>query len=224
MNPRPSPPAAALDLTSVVRDGGVLALAGGSIALALLQVRGTWTDAFERSNTLPHGQRGVFLAALAVGVSVGATVAMVLSMLGASSRVQSRVRVPSLSRVARLLAPFMLSAFVPGLLREGAWTDPLKLCVSMAGFVLLFERLCRLHFETYDPRRASSVLDDGRTAMPRRSPVAWIAARLRRLAGRRGLRWAAALRPHTGAIVVGLAAAAYIAYASFFTLRNHARF
>src|SRR3954462_200938 len=111
MNPRPSPPAAALDLASVVRDGGVLALAGGSIALALLQVRGTWTEAFALSNTLPHGQRGVFLAALAGGVCVGVAAAMVLSMLGSSSRVRSRVRVPSLSRVARLTAPLMLSAF-----------------------------------------------------------------------------------------------------------------
>src|SRR4051794_10688586 len=124
MKPRPAAPESALDLGSVARDGGVLALAGGSPGPARGEGGGQWTEGFARANTLPRGARGVMLAVLAAGLCAGAAVTMVLAMLGASSSSATRVRVPALARVARLAAPFMLSAFVPGLLTPGAWTDP----------------------------------------------------------------------------------------------------
>ena len=224
MKPRPPAPESALGLGSVVRDGGVLALAGGSLGLAIVQVVGQWTEGFARSNVLPRGARGVMLAVLAAGVCAGAAVAMVLAMLGASSPSvpATKLRVPALSRVARLAAPFMLSAFVPGLLTPGAWTDPVKLGVFMAGFVLLFERLCRLHFEAYGEGAGPEALH---WASPALRAQRWMAERLRRVPGRLGARLAAAVPlPRVATLVVLLAAAGYIAYTSFFALRNHARF
>src|SRR4051794_41836224 len=136
MNPRPSPPPAALDLASVVRDGGILALAGGSIALALLQVKGTWTEAFARSNTLPHGQRGVFLAALAVGVCAGVAVAVGLSMLGASSR-RARGGGAAPFRGGRGPSPPVLRALRPGPLRGGGPARPPQPWRCVGGVVLV---------------------------------------------------------------------------------------
>ncbi|HEY4187287.1 MAG TPA: DUF2079 domain-containing protein [Polyangia bacterium] len=196
MNPRPQAPASVVDLAELARSGGLLVLAGGSVALALAQLRGRWVDAFTRANQLPHGQRGVLLAALAAGIALGAVVVMALCALDAR-----RGGTPRLPRVSRLAAPLVLAAFAPGLLRPDAWTDPVMLAVLIAGFILLFERLCRLHFEAYDEEPANP------------HPLQALAGRL-----------PAVVRRYWPALVAGAAAAGYITYTSFFALRNHAGF
>ena len=205
MNPRPRAPASVVDLSELARSGGLLALAGGSTALALQQLHGKWVDGFARANTLPRGFRNVLLVSLAIGVLVGLGAALLLWLGG-----RDRPGTPRLSRAARLSAPLLLAAFVPGLLRPEAWTDPVMLAILIAAFLLLLERLFRIHFEAY--------------AAPE-GP-----ARFSRLG-----RWRALLRARLDALPAGvrrygppafatLLAAGYISYVSFFALRNHADF
>ena len=205
MKPRPNAPPFVVDLAELARSGGILVLAGGSVALGLVQARGRWVDAFARSNVLPPHQRGVLLATLAVGVVLGVAATILLlafdfGWLGAH-RLTGGHR---LWRVSRLAAPLLLAAFVPGLMRPDAWFDPMTLAVLIAAFILLFERLCRLHFEAYrtTPRRLEpGTAVDG---FPARLPAGVLRF------------WPQAL--------IGLGAAGYIGYTSFFALRNHAGF
>ena len=209
MKPRPHAPASVVDLAELARSGGLLALAGGSVALALQQVRGKWVDAFARANTLPRGHRNVLLVSLLLGVTLGLGVTLLLWLGG-----RDRPGTPRLSRTARLAAPLVLAAFVPGLLRPDAWTEPVTLAVMIAAFILMLERLIRIHFEAYEPQ-------------PGDQPGA---ARFSRLG-----RWSAALRARYEAlpagvrrrgpaVLVALLSAGYITYISFFALRNHADF
>jgi len=208
MNPRPRAPASVVDLSELARSGGTLALAGGSLALALLQVRGRWVDAFARANTLPKGLRNVLLIALAIGVAGGLAATLVL---WATER--NGAGTPRLARVARLAAPLVLAAFVPGLLRPDAWTDPVTLAIMIAAFLLMLERLFRIHFDAY----AST---GGRSGLERFSRLGrWRAALLVRVQ-----RLPAGVRRFGPAAFVALLAAAYISYIAFYALRNHADF
>lgn len=215
MKPRPEAPPWVVDLAELARAGGILVLAAGSAALCLEQARGRWVDGFARANVLPAHVRGVMLTALAVGVALGIAATIALVAFDGS-----RPGAHLLWRVSRLAAPLSLAAFVPGLMRPDAWTDPMMLAVLIAGFILLFERLCRMHFEAYRIPPGSPGLTVVGTEGPRASAAApWILP-LRSAASRLpiGLRrfW-----PH---VLVGIAAAGYIAYTSFFALRNHAGF
>lgn len=202
MKPRPEAPASVLDVTEFARAAGVLALVGGSLGLGVELLRGRWVDGFVRANTLPHGQRQYLLIALAVGVALGLGVAVALAALEARGDRPARLR-----RIAWLSAPLVLFGLVPGLLRSAAWPDPLTLCLLIAAFVLLFERLCRLHFAAYRPVGHGA-----------RAPGRWARAQAR------ARRLPPVIVRYWPAIVVGLAAGGYILYMSFFTVRNHLRF
>ena len=203
MRPRPEAPASVLDLTEFARAAGLLALVGGSIGLGLEQLRGRWVAGFVRGNFLPTGQRHLMLIALAIGVVVGLGVAVALAALEVQGKRPARLR-----RVSWLAAPLVLFGLVPGLLRSDAWPDPLTLCLLIAAFLLLFERLCRLHFAAYQS-------DCG---------PGWICRRMAVFRARLSPRLLTGVRRYWPVVVIGLAAGGYILYMSFFTLRNHYRF
>ena len=209
MRPRPRAPASVVDLAELARSGGLLALAGGSVGLAVQQARGRWVDAFARANTLPKGFRERLLAALAVGVLAGLAATLILWWTG-----RSRPGTPRLSRVARLAAPLVLAAFAPGLLRPDAWTDPLTLAVLIAAFILLLERLFRIHFEAWAPAPGGAPGAERFSSWGRWSAA--LRVRFERLP--------AGLRRLGPPALVALLSASYITYVAFFALRNHADF
>jgi len=206
MNPRPRAPASVVDVSELARSGGLLALAGGSVGLAIPQLHGRWVDAFAHANTLPRGVRSVLLGALALGVFVGVVTAVLLWLGG-----RDRPGTPRLSRAARLSAPLVLAAFVPGLMRPDAWVEPsVSLTVLIGAFLLMLERLFRIHFDAYAPAEGPARFTTlGRWRAALRARVEALPAGLRRYG--------------PGAFVA-LLAAGYIGYVSFFALRNHADF
>lgn len=98
---------------------------------------------FVEHNLLLFDSRG-----LNNGVALG--LAVLFAAAGAVSVLlkRDRERLARLDAVARLLSPFLLLGLVPGLLCP--WSDPLELAVPCAAFVLVLERLMRLHFGAYE--------------------------------------------------------------------------
>jgi len=206
MNPRPRAPASVVDLSELARSGGLLALAGGSVGLAVQQLHGRWVDGFARANTLPRGFRNVLLASLAVGLLVG-LIATAILWLGD----RSRFGTPRLPRAARLAAPLVLAAFVPGLMRPDAWVEPsVALTIMIGAFLLMLERLFRIHFEAY--------------ALPAGGARFSFVGRLRDVVAARLDALPTSVRRYAPAALVALLSASYITYISFFALRNHADF
>jgi uncharacterized membrane protein len=212
---RPSVPPSTSDgdLAAVARAAGALALIGASVALALEQSRGRWVTAFTSANTSNPRQRAVLLLGVAAGVVIGLSVTAVLWALG-----RARPAFPRLSRVVALLAPLFLVGFVPGLLSAEAWPDPLTFSVVLAGFLLLLERLFRLHFEAYADAGGGTVPGAARPLWPEGT------RRLRQVAQAWADRLPPVLRRRWPGVVVGAAAAAYTAYMAFYVVRNHHRF
>lgn len=211
----PSPPTrgdavydgpAASVLPVLARSTLALVLASASVLLALAQATADWTPGFVTSNSLTTKVRNRLLIVLGAGVVTGLGAAATL-LVGWRARTTWAQRLERLSRAARLAAPLMLAALLPGLLR-GAYTDTLFAALLIGVLVLIGEPLWRLHFGVY----AEIV------APPR--PLRWTLAKLRALWERVPAR----VRRHLPWMLVGLAAVSYFAYASFFAIRNHHRF
>ncbi len=208
------------DFVAFVRGVGALSLIGASVALGIGQFRNDALAAFTSANSLsPHG-RTLLLLTLALGAAGGSVLAAALYL--------PRRTVGGLRRllwVSRLLSPLVLAGLLPGFLAREAWTDPLKLVLCLTAFLLALEPLWRLHFSAYpDP----SV----RRAGPPSPFVTFIRRRARDWAGRfpslpSRLRQNFPMLPRLPtlpALIAGGMAVFYIAYMSFYTVRNHHRF
>ena len=208
------------DFVDFARGAGALALIGGSLGLAFAQVANGNVGAFVTANTTPPRGRVLLLMALAVGAVAGMALAAGLSL--ARRAVGGRDRVLF---AARFLAPLGLAGVLPGLLVRDAWPDPLRLALYLGAFVLGSEPLWRLHFSSYGagrqaPEGTASFRPPG---APRLRPPRWwsrLAARARAWRDR----VPAGVRRDLPAVTVAAMAVFYIAYMSFFTVRNHHRF
>jgi len=199
------------DFVAFVRGLGALMLIGASGALALAEIFTADVAAFTSSNSLPRHGRTVLLLALVIGAVAGAIVSALVYVprktVGGLER---------LNRLGRLLAPLVLVGILPGFLNGEAWSDPLKLVLCLAVFLFAMEPLWRLHFGAYPD--AADWVREGWPAIPRRFGI---------LGGRvRGVvqRVPARLRRRLPALTVAAMAVFYIAYMSFYTVRNHHRF
>lgn len=193
-------------LPLLARSALALMLASASVMLAVAQATADWTPGFVTSNLLTTKIRNRLLIVLAAGIVTGLGATATL-LVGWRARATWPQRLERLSRAARLAAPLMLAALLPGLLR-GAYTDPLFAALLIGVLVLVGEPLWRLHFGVY-----------AEVVVPPR-PLRWSMGKLRAL-------WARVpvpVRRHLPWVLVGLAAASYFAYASFFAIRNHHRF
>ncbi|HLK90346.1 MAG TPA: DUF2079 domain-containing protein [Polyangia bacterium] len=171
-----------------------LIIAGASLALAIGQLPLRDLTGFATGNRSTPGYRNLLLALLGGGVVLVVAAAVTFWRRAAATSTLAE-RTARLHRAACLAAPLTLAAAVPGLFALGTSSDTATFALVLGAFVLAIEPLWRLHFGAY------------RTA---HTPPAGPGP-----AGRTARRWfwtAVAL------------AAAYAAYAIFFTLRNHARF
>jgi uncharacterized membrane protein len=199
------------DLAVLVRSVAALISMGVSAALAMGHLRNVQLAAFISGNSISAPGRKLLLLTLAIGAALGLGAAAALYLPGRHGDGLRR-----LTRAARLLAPLALVGFVPTLVLSQAWSDPVKLAIALGLFVLAQEPLWRLHFSAYLSRGWRS-----------RTHPAIAVSRTRRLA--RGVRSAwnrlpvAWRRSWPTAAVVAMALF-YIAYMSFFTVRNHHRF
>jgi uncharacterized membrane protein len=221
------------DLSALVRCLAASALIGVSIALGIGQLRNPHLPAFVSDNTIAPVGRSLLLAAMGIGAAVGLLIAGLL--LGLPPRGEGLGR---LARATRLLAPLGLMGLLPSLWRGEAWKDPLKLTIAMGVFVLALEPLFRLHFSAYRsgespapgargwllPRAPGS---DGTTPGARFSPLGWpgrAASAVRAGLAALEARLPAGSRRRAPPLAVAAMAVFYIAYMSFFVVRNHHRF
>jgi uncharacterized membrane protein len=168
----------------------LLGLAGASLALAVGQLALHDLPGFIAQNLLSAAHRKALLASVAGGVALaGLTIAGLWrrSPIGTD-------RTARLHRAARLAAPLVLAAALPGLFTMSPWFDALTIALTLGAFVLAVEPLWRLHFGTYRATAFHEATAAGATARRR-----WF-------------------------LLAVAAASAYAVYAIFFTLRSHARF
>ncbi|HEY2903964.1 MAG TPA: DUF2079 domain-containing protein [Polyangia bacterium] len=178
----------------LARAGLGLAIIGASSALFLESLTGRWLGPFVANNALSERQRGQLLVALALGALVGLVAAAALYWPA-----RERDGLQRLSRVARLLAPLGLLGLLPSLLVSDGWPDALTLALTLSAFLLALQPLWRMHFDAY-----AGLPPDWLAAVSSRVPPWW--------------------RRHGVTLAVAGAAIVYIAYASFFAVRNHHRF
>jgi uncharacterized membrane protein len=117
---------------------------------------------------------------------------------------------------ARLLSPLVLAGLLPGFLARDAWSDPLKLALCLTVFLLGLEPLWRTHFSAYpDPLVPRAPGEPGWITSIRGRARDWT-RRLPSLPPR--------MRRNVPALIVAAMAVLYVAYMSFYTVRNHHRF
>lgn len=212
--PAAAPPGAPIpdrDFVAFVRGLGALMLIGASGALAVAEIFTADVAAFTSRNALPHRGRTVLLLALVIGAVTGAVVAALAYVPRRTAGGLDRM-----ARLSRLLAPVVLVGILPGFLNDEAWTDPLKLVLCLAVFLVALEPLWRLHFSAY-PEPS----DWAREGWPRPPAVLGrLAGRIRSLAARIPAR----VRRRLPAATVAVMALFYITYMSFYTVRNHHKF
>lgn len=209
--PAPPPPAASDPMpdrhfVGFVRTVGALALIGASVALAIAQLPMEHLAAYISSNTLSAYGRTVLLLTLAGGAAGGLAVAAAVYLPRGT-----RGGLARLHWTARFFAPLTLVALLPGLLVPEAWSDPLKLVLCLGIFLVSLEPLWRLHFSAYPERRETV-----------RSPR-WLNNTIRRVRALRE-RFPWSVRRRLPALIIAAMAIFYIAYMSFYTVRNHHRF
>lgn len=212
------------NLIAFVRGAGALALIGASVGLACSQLGYQNLAALVSSNVLSHRGRNLLLLALAGGAAGGLVVAGALYL-----RRSTEAGLARMLWAARFFAPLVLVGVLPGLLVREAWTtDPLKLALCLAAFLLAAEPLWRLHFSAYSERRVVAAGAGAVTAWPPSSvapvsPPRWWRRLQTRVVGWRD-RLPPRLRLGIPAATIAAMAIFYIAYMSFFTVRNHHRF
>ncbi|HSS40187.1 MAG TPA: DUF2079 domain-containing protein, partial [Polyangia bacterium] len=182
-----------------MRSTAGLVACGASVALAIAQLTVIDLRRFAAANALSSRGRWLLLGAMAIGAAAGAAVALWTARRARAAAVDPTA---ATSRRARLAAPLMLAATVPGLFALDPWGDTLTLAVLMGAVIVAGESLFRLHVAA---RAELEPRPPGRAAV--------LLGRLREKLGARGP-WL---------IAVGLACA-YAAYFIFLTLRNHAKF
>ncbi len=182
---------------ALARQTALLAAVGASVALAIGQVVNTAAPGFAAENRATPPERHALILDLVIGAVAGLALAFALVMRRTETQ---RAR---LDVVARLAAPLLLTALLPGLLSINPWSDTLFLAVALGIFILTLQPLWRMHFSAYDD-------------------LGWQpgAGRIAALA----LRIPAPLRKHGPLIAVATASLGYIAFMSFLVLRSHAKF
>ncbi len=202
-----------------LRSLALLCATGASCALSLQEILGSWLGPFLGANTLSFSNRQRLL----VGMAAGAVLAG-LAGLVAWSRGVRRLR-----RLAHLLAPGILLAFVPPLFLTSAWPSPLNVGLVIAALLLLGERLFRMAFaaaaEAWEPAcldaddagRSGAVSGSGRSQCFVRSLQEGLGSMAARL-------FPAPVRRRLPSVLVGAGAVGYAIYMSVFTLRMHGRF
>ncbi len=169
---------------------------GASVALALAQLTVIDLRRFATANALSSRGRWLLLAAVAAGALVGLAVAV---WTARRARAESPNPTAALSLRARLGAPLLLAATVPGLFALDPWSETLTLAVLLGAVVVAAEPLFRLHFAARAERAPGRVTE--------------LLARLREKLGQRGP-W----------VIAAAMACAYAGVFSFLTLRNHHKF
>jgi uncharacterized membrane protein len=209
------------ELVAFIRGAGALALIGASVALAIADLQNDQLAIFISANVISRHGRSLLMLALGLGAAGGFAVA-----LAAYHSAKTTDGLGRLTGAAHLLAPLVLAGLLPGFLIQDAWPDPLKLTLCLAAFLLSLEPLWRLHFSTYpEGARAPVDTDVGVDGGGARTKA--FARRVRQFLNRaRDLAHStpAAIRRNLPAAVVGSMAVFYIAYMSFYTVRNHHRF
>jgi uncharacterized membrane protein len=178
----------------ILRSLTLLAVTGASLALFVQELHGSWLGAFVSANVLALANRERVIIGMVVGGVAGIGTGLI-AWRGNSGR---------LHRVAHLCAPGILLAFVPPLCATGAWSNQLNLCLAIAVFVLLGERLFRLAFAATAPAQPPAPAAPGRL-----SSLVTLPASVRRLAP---------------PVLVGAGVLGYAIYMSVFTLFMHGRF
>jgi uncharacterized membrane protein len=118
----------------------IFALVGGSLALCIATagVEPTTLPGFLDSNVLADTLRTRLFVLLAIGIALGAGIALALIAI------RGRAVVPDLRRAADVILPLGLSAVVPSLLSAKPWHDkPTTFLVGMSVTVLALEGLMR---------------------------------------------------------------------------------
>ncbi|MFL5308273.1 MAG: DUF2079 domain-containing protein [Polyangia bacterium] len=182
-----------------MRSTAGLVACGASVALAIAQLTVIDLRRFAAANALSSRGRWLLLAWLAAGAVVGAVVAL---WTARRARATATDPAAAMSHRARMAAPLLLAATIPGLFALDPWNETLTLAVLLGAVIVAAEPLFRLHFAA-------------RAALAPRPPgrVAALVARLREKLGPR----------RAWVLAVGLACG-YAAYFIFLTLRNHHKF
>jgi len=194
---RPLPPLSPdeqVRLGARTRAAGGLALCGASAALALAQLTVNDLRRFAAGNALSARGRWILLGDLVLGALLGLGFA-----LWTWRRACAADPTEALSRRARLAAPLLLAATLPGLWAADPWGDSFTVAVLLGVVVVAAEPLFRLHHgaRSGEPGR-------GWAGLTARIPEFW---------------------RRRGPLLIAVAlACAYAGYFIFLTLRSHAKF